>query len=146
MFESAIITRLQSDAEFAGYLSTFGGKPSVFSDFAPEKAARPFAVVTIRKQNDSAVIDRFTVMVDYYDMNTSRARMRNAAMRIECLLDRTHMEHERFKTIRLFYENSGEVFNADRRDIHYNLMFSAHAGRAKFVDNLINPATTTPGP
>jgi hypothetical protein len=46
----------------------------------------------------------------------------------------------------LFYESGGEVPTGDRREVHYNVIFSAHAGRKAFVNNLINPATTTPGP
>jgi hypothetical protein len=58
---------------------------------------------------------------------------RVAAERVEFLLDRQRFEHDRYGRIRVFLTSGGTVIETDPRTVHYNLAFSARAGRKKWL-------------
>jgi hypothetical protein len=135
MFESALITKLADDNILADILTEYSSAPAIFSDLAPEDAEMPYVVIRIiRSANECPAIQEFTVYVDYFDYDKSAADSRKAAERIELLLDRAHLEHARYKTIRIFFFAGSPVIEPDPRAIHYNLQFSARAGRINFCD------------
>jgi len=135
MFESALITKLAADDILAYYLTEYSGAPAIFSDLAPEDAVMPYAVVRIiRNSNECPAVQEFTVYVDYFDYDNSAVNSRKAAERIELILDRVHLEHAKYKTIRMFFFSGGPVIEPDPRAIHYNLQFTARAGRINFCD------------
>jgi hypothetical protein len=135
MFESSLITKLAADVPLQDYLETYGGAPAIFSDLAPENAVMPYAVVRIiRSSNDCPAIQEFTVYVDYFDYDKSAVNSRKAAERIELILGRCELEHARYKCIRIFFFSGGPVLEPDPRSIHYNLQFTARAGRINFSE------------
>jgi hypothetical protein len=145
MFEKSLQTILRNDPVLAGYVGTFGAdsSPSIFSEFAPEGAAFPYIVFKISYRSDNDVaIHRFTVDIDYYDMQKSAADSRNAATRIMFLLDHTKIDSDRYGAIRLFFFGGGSVIEDDPRAIHYNMEFDARAGRKAWADS--NNTTTEP--
>jgi hypothetical protein len=132
MLEKALTDILQGDAILAGYVNTFGtgSRPSIFSEFAPEKAAMPYIVFKISYwNNQDVVVHRFTVDIDFYDYNKSAVNSRKAADRIIFLLDHTKIESDRYGGIRLFLFGGGSVVEDDPRAIHYHVEFDCRAGR-----------------
>lgn len=135
MFESALVTFLAEDDPLSLLIGTYGGAPSVFSDEAPEDAGMPYIVVRIvPSATDNIAVESFAVFVDYYDKDKSRVNSRKAAARIKLLLDRAHLAHARYNNIRLFYFDGSPLEEDDPRHIHYNLQFTARAGRQDFAD------------
>jgi hypothetical protein len=131
MFESSLLPVLRDDATLASLVSTFANSPSIFSEFAPEKAAFPYIVFRITRSMDieSEAVQKFNIYVDYFNYGVSGVQSRQAAERIEMLLDRTNLQHARYNSIRIFFFSGGTVNEDDPRAIHYNLMFEARAGR-----------------
>lgn len=138
MFESSLLQALQSDSELTALLSTFEGAPSIFADAAPQTDALPYIVFTIRRSSsDSDPVQVFNVMIDIFGYGTSGAAARNASERVEYLLDRGILQHERYDCIRLFFQSGGLVEDyEDPRSIHENLLFIARAGRKKWSQNM----------
>jgi hypothetical protein len=133
MFESALIDKLKSDAALAALVTTFSGNPAIFSEYAPETAVTPFIVCRITPSSEYSAIHSFSVMVDYFDYNKSRKNSRDAAERIEYVLDHAILQHERYIDIRLMYLAGSPVESGDARDIHYNVQFSARGTRKKWI-------------
>lgn len=142
MFESSLITKLSGDTDLLLYLSTFnvsgGTMPSIFSEFAPETAQMPYLVFRItQSSSESLALKEFNVYVDYYDYNKSSSNSRKAAERIEFILDRTVLnDSERFGYIRMYFYAGSPVQEEDLRLIHYNLQFTARAGRKKWMKQI----------
>lgn len=138
MIESAILTALQSDGALAQLVSTYANAPAIFSESAPEGAAEPYVTFDIsRVVAESDVLDVFNIMVDFWDMSQkSRAKSRQAAQRIEFVLDGATLQTDRYDTIRVWYESAGPVPEPDPRYIHHNLQFMARAGRKAWAEQL----------
>jgi hypothetical protein len=140
MFEVVLQSVLATDSVLTGLVSVFNGAPSVFSEEVPESVSTPYIVHSISRRADSntAALEDFTINVDYYDRTktsgASRERSRSAAQRIEFLLDNTVHNSSRYDSIRIMFESGGPTPDADPRDVHYNLQFSARAGRKAWGD------------
>lgn len=150
MFESALLTKLSGDSVLASYVSDFvvngTTAPAIFAEFAPETAQMPYIVFRINQSSDEVLaIRQFSIFVDYYDYNKSASNSRKAAERVEFLLDRSILEHERYNCIRLFFFAGSSIQEEDPRSIHYNLQFTARGGRKKWVDEIVTENTTTSG-
>jgi hypothetical protein len=139
MIESAIIGALAGDHFLVSRLSTYLSSPAVFSEMAPETATLPFVVVNITTNTEDSCIHTFNVMVDVYNNSTSLSIVRVIIERIEYLLDNATLDNERYDTIRLRYFSSGSVpDDSDLREIHYNIQFTARAGRKQWMDTILN--------
>lgn len=142
MWDSALYTKLTSDSELIQYVSLYNGQPSIFSDSAPENVDFPYIVFVITNGNgpDSA-LDVFDVVINHFNFEQSAKRSRLAIRRIIELLDRSHITHDYYKTIRMFKTGSGsagrENEDRDPRAKHYIARFTARAGRKGWIDNLI---------
>jgi hypothetical protein len=138
MFESILISTLQADTELAGYVSTFEALPAIFSEFAPDAAELPYIVCMIKMTGvDDTIIQKFSVVIDYYNYGVSWADPRKAVQRIEHLLDGAELDHERYSNIRLFADSGAPINEADPRAVPYSISFSARAGRKAFVESII---------
>lgn len=137
MIESAIISVLKADPELVALLSTHNSEPAIFSEFAPEDAEFPYIVLNVSRSNDEFPgLHAFTIMVDYFDYDVSRKNSRIAAERIEFLLDRAILQHERYDSIRISFFAGSPIPEDDPRSVHYNVQFSARAGRKKWMSQL----------
>jgi hypothetical protein len=86
---------------------------------------------------DHPAAEQFNVYVDFYDNDKSRSNSRKAAQRVEFILDQTTLTTDsRYDTIRFFFESGGPVPDPDPRIIHYNLQFSARAGRKAWAQQI----------
>lgn len=142
MWDSALYDKLIGDSELAQFVSTFSGKPSVFSDSAPENVDFPYIVFTINgSTNPDSVVDTFSVEIAHFDFYQSAKRSRLAIRRAIELLDREHLTHSYYQTIRIYRTWSGSAAreNEDRdpRARHYIARFTARAGRKGWIENLI---------
>jgi hypothetical protein len=146
MFESALLQALQGDTTLATFLSTYKSKSAVFTEFAPQDAVLPYLIFRISRFNglSPAAVQRFNIVIDIYDNLTSYKNIRAASERVEHLLDRSKLQHDRYGAIRIFFDSGGEVdeisVNAgireyDPRSIHHNMIFRARAGRKKWSEN-----------
>jgi hypothetical protein len=142
MFESSLLKKLCDDATLCGYVSTFTTTshttvPSIFNKAAPEAAIFPYITFYItQSSNECPAVKEFTALIDYFDNNKSSAKSNKAAERIEFLLDRAELEHDRYSCIRMFFFSGSEVPEEDPRIVHYNLQFTARAGRKKWINQL----------
>jgi hypothetical protein len=144
MFESALYNKLRSDTALLSYLNTFGGVPAIFSEYAPEGATMPYLVFRISRSADlSPAVQKFSIFIDYYDNSSSASNSRKAAERIEFILDRVELSHERYSNIRIFFFGGSPLEETDPRIKRYNLQFMARAGRKKWIDQLNDVTTTT---
>ena len=142
MFEAALLSHIRNDAALDQYLSVYQGGAAVFSEEAPEGVLVPYVIFSISRlmETGSPSVELFNVYVDYFDNTTgtgrSRADSRKAGQRLEFLLDQVNLTSDRYDTIRLFMESGGPVNDPDPRVIHYNLQFSARAGRKAWANQL----------
>jgi hypothetical protein len=138
MFESALIEKLKNDSLLVALLAKHGNEPAIFSEFAPEGAVFPYLVFRIdQSSTDFSGVHSFNVMVDLFDYNISRVNIRKAAERVEYVLDTAVLQSERLDTIRISYFAGSPVPEPDPRSVHYNLQFSARAGRKKWMSQII---------
>ncbi len=141
MWESALYTKLIGDGYLSRYVSTYKNSPSIFSSSAPENVDFPYIVFTISETSgpDSAV-DVFNVTIDCFDFDLSAKNSRLAARRIIELLDREHLDHEYYQTIRIYKSWSAQAprqdEDTDPRAQHYTIRFTARAGRKGWIDYL----------
>jgi hypothetical protein len=84
----------------------------------------------------NATAANYTVMIDIFDRDKSRANVRECAEQVEFLLDRKQLETTRPGTVRLYLFSGGSVPGADPRDIHYNLQFQARANRKSWLSQI----------
>jgi len=141
MFESSLLTKLTNDVELVTYLSSFNVSgttvPAIFVEFSPETAQMPYLVFRIsQSSSDNLAVKEFNVYVDYYDYNKSSSNSRKAAERVEFILDRCVLEHERYSYVRMYFYAGSPVQEEDPRSIHYNLQFTARAGRKKWMSQI----------
>jgi len=140
MFESALQSALIGDSTLAACLSTYGSGPAVFSEQAPEDLSFEATYITYRidkQQGGHLVADRFTVYIDIWAYGEKRTTGRAAAQAIDNLLDYQVLTgHARYHKIRFFRESGGPVPESDPRGWHYNIVFTARAGRRAWSENL----------
>lgn len=133
MFEAALLKKLSSDGALAGYLSTYAGAPAIFSEMAPDGVIEPYLVYTISRSSDeNLAVMAFNVYVDIFTRDVSRTGERAASQRVEFLLDHVVFDDVaggRFDNIRTFFYSAGSVPEGDSRKAHYNMQFTARAGR-----------------
>lgn len=130
MFEAALITALRNISGLTTYLTTYNGQPSIFSNLAPETAQKPYLIFDITSAGPvEKAVEQMNVYINLHDQGTSLASMRAAIRAIEYGLDRTVLSNSDYDNIRIFYFNKGLIPQADPRDLHYNIQFSARAGR-----------------
>ena len=140
MWESALYNKLVADEILIKMVSSHCGYPSIFSNSAPENVAFPYIVFTIAETSgpDSAV-DVFSVTIDHFDFVKSAYLSRLAAKRLIELLDREHLDHHYYKTIRIFKSWAAQAsrVNEDRdpRAQHYIVRFTARAGRKGWINH-----------
>jgi hypothetical protein len=142
MFDSSLLTKLQADTVLVSCVNTYvtdsRSVPAIFSEYAPETANMPYIVFSIQQMAcDNLAVSEFVVFIEYFDFNKSLVNTRKAAERLEYVLDRAVLEHERFGYIRMNYYNGFSVNEDDARKIHYRMQFTARGGRKKWS------ATTT---
>jgi hypothetical protein len=137
MIESSIIDALKGDATLTSYLSKYACAPAIFTEVAPDDSKMPYLVITESlNSTDFAGVHSFTIMLDYYDYNVSRKNSKIAVERVQFLLDQMILQHERYDSIRLSFFAGSPVPEEDPRSIHYNIQFSARAGRKKWMQQL----------
>jgi hypothetical protein len=141
MFDSSLLTYLRSDSELASYLSTsvISGLtvPSVFSNKAPEGTQFNYVVFSIHSSGgDYAAMETFTILIDIFGYSLSGVEVRDAVKRITKLLDRQHLSHEDYATIRIFLEGKDFIETGDIKSQHYNVRFTARAGRSGWMSDL----------
>jgi hypothetical protein len=133
MIEDIIYNNCVADAVLATTLSTFSGAPAVFSELAPETAARPFIVYRVVPSGVDGAIMSFYVFFDYFDLNTFRTKSRTAAERIQHVFDEMVFHGANLNDVRFKFFAGSPIEAADPRDVHYNLQFSARGTRAKWL-------------
>lgn len=146
MIESSIINALAADVILTRRLATYNGAPAIFSEYAPEDAGEPNITIRLRRTNGpDDIVQLFLLEVDYWDYNTSRADSREAAERIEFVLDQAELEHERYAVIRCFFSSGEPLEEVDPRAVHYNSQFEIRAFRKKWIRYITgaDPTTTT---
>jgi hypothetical protein len=137
MFEQALLDKLKTSKTLCDYVSAYAGQPSIFSDSAPEMVDFPYVVFRIQtKSTDTPALHSFSIFIDLFDYDKSRAKTRTAAETIEYLLDEKILTSERYDNIRCFYFSGGFTAEEDPRANHYNMQFSARAGRKKWANQL----------
>lgn len=133
MFESALIATLRSDVTLAALVDTYRSAPAIFTGAAPEQMGPDarYIIVTIDQNSPpDTTIDNFTINLDYYAHGTSWADARAAAFRVIELLDRIHLDHERYGAVRLFRDGATPIHDpSDPLEIHYNSRVYARGGR-----------------
>ena len=139
MFEAALLIDLQSDTNLTAYVSTYRSQPAIFSEFAPEDVVTPYLVFTINSSVETSFIgvEIFTIMLDIYGRNKSRAACRAAANAVKNRLETIALNSSRYDNIRFRFFSGSPVPADDPMDIHYNLQFSARAGRKDWMENFI---------
>lgn len=134
MFEKALIDFLAADEILKGYLSLYNSAAAIFSDEAPEDAELPYIVFRITQSaiEEHPAVKRFSIFIEYFDDDKSRVDSREAAQRLELLLDHCHLQCDRYGLVRIFFFDGEAVEETDPRMIHYSLQFEARAGRKDF--------------
>jgi hypothetical protein len=146
MFEASLLPILKNDSVIAEYVSVYNSAAAVFSDVAPEDAELPFAETTIQENAvGDSVVASFIVSVDYYVHDESGANARKFCERVIELLDGHQIDNDlRYHKIRLFISSGPQrIDEGDPRDVHYQVQFSARAGRKKYIESY--SANTTEG-
>ena len=142
MFESSLLSLLNTDYGITSRLSTFNGVPSVFSDYAPEEVQFPYIVFDIEEnESDSLIVDAFFIEIDIYGLRTSSKTIREIVERVQFVCDRTIItDDERFSTIRLYRDNNELVYDnlgsRDSKMTHYIVRLQARGTRKKWADNI----------
>lgn len=137
MFESTLFQILSTDPTLTGYLSSYDGTPSVFSNMAPENVEFRYLVFRIDGTTgpDSAV-DTFDIIINIFDYSYSSKNIRLAGRRCIELLDRKHFSHEYFDTIRVFRDTINYIDSESPQAQHYEYRFTARAGRSGWMGKL----------
>lgn len=141
MFESSLVEKLRDDAELVSYVSTYelSSKtiPSIFAGKAPKKV--DFNYITCRiSRTDSgyAALATFNIFIDFFGYELSSSTAKKAAIRLEDLLDSSHLTHPEFNLIRLKLEAGDFMEISDVKAQHYNLRFTARAARSGWMGRL----------
>lgn len=146
MFESSLLPILKNDSVIAEYVSIYNSQSAIFSDVAPQDAELPFAETSIQENSTGdSVVSSFIVSIDIYNHNESGKDARAFCHRVIELLDRHEIDgNSRYHKIRLFISSGPtRIDEGDPRDVHYQVQFSARAGRKKYIESY--SANTTEG-
>lgn len=137
MIESTIINKLLADAALRDRVATYAGNPAIFTNEAPENCARPLVVLTLsRSPTNFHAVQEFSFNINVYGSTEStqtRRAAREAAERIEFVLDDEILQHERYGDIRIKFFSGAEIPSDDPRDINFNCQFEARATRTKWM-------------
>lgn len=143
MFDAILITTLRNDAELASYVSTHTLKngstiPAMFGNSAPEGVNFPYITTRISDvgNDDDSVVDAFAVTINIFGYGKSGINERNASKRIIALLDREHLSDDYYDNIRFLKSGNDYVETKDPKAQHYNVRFSARAGRSGWMSTL----------
>ena len=129
MFESEIIDLIASDP-INTLLSTYRGRPSIFSRMAPEEIDFPYVVVDISEINPpDSIITRFLIEVDVFDFGTSGKIARQIVFGISNALDNQLIQSERFADIRIRRGTVNTLDVPDPRGFQYLMIFDARGSR-----------------
>jgi len=146
MFEASLLIILKKSSVIAEYVSIYNSAAAIFSDVAPEDAELPFAETMISESAvGDSVVASFLVSIDYYQHAESGKNARKFCQRVIELLDGHQIDNDsRYHKIRLFISSGPtRIDEGDPRDIHYQVQFSARAGRKKYIESY--SANTTEG-
>ena len=140
MFESSFYNLLNSDYEITSRLSTFGGAPSIFADYAPEEGDQcgPYIVFAIEENDsDSLIIDTFFIDVDIYGLRSAAKTVREVVEHVRRVCDRAIINgDDRFSTIRLYRDSNEIIYETDSKLTHYIVRLQARATRKKWADQI----------
>lgn len=138
MFETSLHNLLVTDAELASLHSSFSGKPSIFSDFAPQESGEVYTVFDIQKEPGTFLeLDTFTINFDIYNATSSNEIIRQIVERLTFILDPNSIDNDlRYRKIRFYRGSEGYIKDNDIEIKHYNLQFFARATRKKWIDQL----------
>jgi hypothetical protein len=129
MFEKEIID-LIADIPESDLLSSYAGRPSIFSDSAPEDVAFPYIVVSIDELSPPGfVISRFQLDIGVFDYGTSHKNVRSIIFSIQNILDCQRISSVKYNDIRIRRESMYHIDVPDPRGIHYLLRFEARGSR-----------------
>ena len=129
MFESEVIDVIASNPVNT-LLSSYRGRPSVFSKTAPEEIDFPYVVIDIQETSPSdSIITRFLIEINVFDYSTSEKIAREIVFSISNALDNIILQSERFADIRIRRGTVQSVSVPDPRGIQYYLQFEARGSR-----------------
>lgn len=139
MFEAELYKVLSSEKQIISLIQNYRGKPAIFAGGVPGDADLPYIAFDIAPSiAASPETMKFNIMIDYWERGQSRANAAQIAQLIENLLDMKALESERYSCVRFFIFRSSFIPDPDPRVIHYNLQFTARAGRKTFINSLSN--------
>lgn len=139
MIEKTIIDTLKADSVLKARVTKYANEAAIFSELAPEAAVEPYITINISRSQTMGdlVLHDFTLMVDYWGLDTTRVKTREASERIEYLLDNKQFDTDgRYHKIRVWFFSGGWVEEDDPRAIHYNQQFTVRASRKKWIETL----------
>ena len=149
MFQASLLDLLTNDSTLTSFLSTYtpkgnvvGGEvesiPSIFFNSAPEKIDFTYLTFKISDvgNDEGMCIDVFALTLDVFDYGKSSLNVTRIMQRLIDLLDHQHITNDTYlDTIRLFKEGSDFVESGDPLAQHFNMRFSARAGRSGWMKN-----------
>lgn len=129
MFESEIINLIANDP-ISSLLSSYRGRPSIFSKMGPEEIDFPYVVVNIIERDPpDSIITRFLIDVNVFDYSTTLKIAREIVFGISNVLDNQLIQSERFADIRTRRGTVNQIDVPDPRGIHYYMEFEARGSR-----------------
>lgn len=136
MFEAELIEQISSLPE-SDYLSTYQGRPSIFSGQAPEEIDFPYIVFDIvEKEPEDNIITIFEIQMHLFDYSTSESNIRKIAFSICNAIDNITIQCERFTDIRIRRSTRYKIDVPDPRGIQYYLSFDARGSRAYWAKTI----------
>lgn len=137
MIESSIIDLL-AGMTLASSLTTYNGRPSIFSGMGPEDVDFPYLVVYVRTETppDDSIIDRFKVTIDVFDWSTSEKIAKDIAFKIINGLDNTRFNHDRYSDIRLRKDIYFKINVPDPRGIQLRVEFTGRGTRSEWIKSI----------
>lgn len=137
MFESEIIDMIAAIPE-SSLLSTYRGRPAVFSGMGPEDIPFPYVVIDIGELNPpDSIITRFLIEINVFDFGTSESNVRRIAFSISNALDNQLIQSERFADIRIRRGTRNRIDVPDPRGIQYYLTFEARGSREYWTKSIL---------
>ena len=129
MFEAEIINAIANINE-ASLLSTYYGRPSIFSGQAPEDIDFPYIVINIMETfPPDSIITKFDIDINIFDYSLSEVIVRELIFAITNNLDNIIIQSERYADIRLRRNTTNKMEVPDPRGIHYLMTFLARGSR-----------------
>ena len=129
MFESELIDLIANDPVIS-LLSSYRGRPSIFSKMGPEEIDFPYVVIDIQEISPpDNIITRFYIEVNVFDFGNSEKVARQIVFGISNALDNQLIQSERFADIRIRRGTVNSLAVPDPRGIQYLLTFEARGSR-----------------